>query len=197
MENEFETLISSFIEHKIGIATNFLTISLANELKKNLLNLNNQQQLFKAGTGNKKDINQSIKVRSDVIYWLDKEHNNKAENDFFIQIESFIKYLNMNCYSGIVDYEFHYSLYEIGCFYVKHIDQFKNDSKRSFSMISYLNNNWQPNDGGELMIYKESSIQKITPNEGKTILFKSNEMPHEVLLTNQPRMSVTGWLKNG
>jgi SM-20-related protein len=64
-------------------------------------------------------------------------------------------------------------------------------------MISYLNNNWQPNDGGELMIYKESSIQKITPNEGKTILFKSNEMPHEVLLTNQPRMSVTGWLKNG
>jgi len=56
---------------------------------------------------------------------LDRGHENEYENDFLDQIDDFIKYLNRSCFAGITSYEFHYSLYEIGSFYKRHLDQFK------------------------------------------------------------------------
>ncbi len=35
----------------------------------------------------------------------------------------------------------------------------------------------------------------LRPTQGKAVFFKSNELEHEVLLTNQTRISITGWLK--
>ena len=116
---------------------------------------------------------------------------------FLHLIESFIKYLNMSCYTGITDYEFHYAIYEPGSFYKKHKDQFRDNTQRQFSMISYLNEDWQDHDGGELKIYKSMGEEKIVPALGKTVFFKSNELEHEVLETNRPRLSLTGWLKKG
>ncbi len=195
MEKDFETLISSFIENKIGIDEHFLSEKLSNHLKANLLLLQAQKLLLAAGTGNADKLTHNQKVRSDAIYWLDRKHENKYENEFFDQIEDFIKYLNSSCYTGIRSYEFHYSLYEAGSFYKKHVDQFKNNSGRKYSLISYLNADWKKEDGGELCIHQLPHNQKIAPTQGKTIFFKSNELEHEVLLTNQTRMSVTGWLK--
>jgi SM-20-related protein len=195
MENSFETLIASYIENKVGISEHFLSDDLANHLKNNLLLLNEEQQMKAAGTGNADKLTHNALIRSDVIYWLDKKHNNIHENAFFVQIEAFISYLNSQCYAGITGYEFHYSLYETGSFYKKHLDQFQDNSSRQFSMISYLNADWQPSDGGELFIHQAGNNQKISPTQGKTVFFKSNELEHEVLVTNERRMSVTGWLK--
>jgi SM-20-related protein len=197
MEKSFETLIASFIENKVGISENFLSNELANHLKQNLLLLNDKKQLLAAGTGNDNKLVHNTKVRSDIIYWLDKKNNNVHENAFFEQIDAFVKYLNQTCFAGITDYEFHYSLYEKGSFYKKHLDQFQDNSNRQFSMISYLNSNWQDQDGGELLIHQPNKNQTITPTQGKTVFFKSNELKHEVLETNERRMSVTGWLKRG
>ena len=195
MENSFETLIASYIENKVGISEHFLSDELANHLKENLLSLNHNNLLLTAGTGNAEKLTHNTLVRSDVIYWLDKKHNNPYENEFFVQIEAFIAYLNESCYAGITGYEFHYTLYEAGSFYSKHIDQFQDNSSRQFSMISYLNNNWEEKDGGELLIHQLDNNQKISPTQGKTVFFKSNELEHEVLVTQERRMSVTGWLK--
>ncbi len=195
MDNVFETLISSYIKNKVGISPQFISSQLANHLKQNLLALQLKKLLVVAGTGNAEKLNHNTSVRSDVIYWLDKNHNNEFENQFFKQIELFIQYLNMQCYAGITDYEFHYSIYPIGSFYIKHLDQFKNDSSRMFSIISYLNSNWQEKDGGELLIHLENKNKKILPIQGQTVMFKSNELPHEVLITHKERMSITGWLK--
>jgi SM-20-related protein len=197
MENSFETLISSYIENKVGISEHFLSDALANNLKQNLLLLNDKNQLLAAGTGNDNKLVHNAKVRSDTIYWLDKKHNNVHENAFFVQIEAFILYLNQSCFAGITGYEFHYSLYEKGSFYKKHLDQFQDNSNRQFSMISYLNSNWKAQDGGELLIHQTDNNQTISPTQGKTVFFKSNELEHEVLETNERRMNVTGWLKRG
>jgi SM-20-related protein len=197
MENSFETLIASYIENKVGISEHFLSDELANNLKQNLLSLNDDNQLLAAGTGNDNKLVHNAKVRSDTIYWLDKKHNNVHENAFFVLIEAFILYLNQSCFAGITGYEFHYSLYEKGSFYKKHLDQFQDNSNRQFSMISYLNCNWQTQDGGELLIHQTNNNQTIAPTQGKTVFFKSNELEHEVLETNERRMSVTGWLKRG
>lgn len=196
MENSFEALIATYIENKVGISENFLSTNLANNLKQNLLTLNQDSLLKAAGIGNSEKLSYDGAIRSDSIYWLDKKHNNAFENEFFTQIEEFIKYLNTSCYAGITGYEFHYSLYESGDFYLKHLDQFKNNPSRKYSMISYLNSNWQESDGGELLIHQLDNNQKISPTQGKTVFFKSDELVHEVLLTKNTRMSITGWLKS-
>lgn len=197
MEASFETLIASYIENKVGISEDFLSDELCEHLKNNLLALNNGHQMLTAGIGNDaKKIHNKL-IRNDKIYWLDKSNNNAHENAFFTKMDAFVLYLNETCYANIKSYEFHYSLYESGSFYRMHRDQFEDDSKRQFSMISYLNANWQNSDGGELLIHQKNNNQTISPTQGKTVFFKSDELEHEVLVTNERRMSVCGWLKRG
>jgi SM-20-related protein len=194
-EQDFEKLISTYIENKIGISEHFLNSILASHLRDNLVALHQKDLLRAAGTGNALHILQDNKVRGDSIYWLDKKNKNPYEDEFFVLMDAFVSYLNLTCYTGITGYEFHYTLYEKGSFYKKHLDQFQNNESRQFSMISYLNEGWVESDGGELLIQLAKQEQKISPTNGKTVLFKSNELEHEVLPTHQNRMSITGWLK--
>ena len=197
MQKIFNELIDTFIDNKVGIAENFLSESLATQLKANLTTLYNDKRMQSAGTGNNTLVSHDTLVRSDRIFWLDRTHNNQPENDFFELMDSFVSHLNSTCYTGITGYEFHYTLYEKGSFYKKHLDQFRNNSSRQYSMIMYLNSDWQENDGGELCIHQGDSRQNISPTNGKSVFFKSSELEHEVLVTNKPRMSITGWLKIG
>lgn len=195
MEKIFNCLIDSFIDNNVGVADNFLSVALANHLKENLNNLFQNNQLLSAGIGNDQVITQNKLIRSDVIYWLDRKHNNQHENDFFDLMDQFVLHLNSTCYTGITGYEFHYTLYEQGAFYKKHIDQFQNNGSRQYSMVMYLNADWKIEDGGELCIYHDDEQQHISPMNGKSVFFKSSDLPHEVLVTNKQRMSITGWLK--
>ncbi len=195
LETIFNTLIETFIENKVGITENFLNPTLASKLRANLLNLYSQNKLRSAGTGNGAVPVQDKLIRSDMIYWLGRKNNNEDENAFFDLMDAFVSYLNSTCYTGITGYEFHYTLYEKGSFYKKHIDQFTNNKSRQYSMILYLNEGWQPEDGGELCIHYDDKIQHIAPLNGKSVFFKSSELAHEVLVAYQPRMSITGWLK--
>ena len=194
MTTIFNTLINSFVENNIGIANNFLSESLSLHLKENLAALYAGKQLQLAGTGQNTARHDKL-FRSDIIYWLDRKHNNEHENNFFDLMDDFVKHLNRTCYTGITGYEFHYTLYEKGSFYKKHLDQFKNNDSRQYSMIMYLNSNWEENDGGELCIHNKDGCKNISPVNGKSVFFKSNELEHEVLMTHKPRMSITGWLK--
>ena len=168
---------------------------LALHLKENLNALYANKEFRQAGTGNDELSVKNKLVRSDMIYWLDKKHNNQYENDFFELMDLFVSHLNSTCYTGITGYEFHYALYETGSFYTKHLDQFRNNDSRKYSMILYLNPDWKQTDGGELRIFHNNSTQDIAPINGTSVFFKSSELEHEVLPTNKPRMSITGWLK--
>jgi SM-20-related protein len=195
MEESFEELISSFIENKVGISKDFLSEELAGNLKNNLLRLYEEEELKSAGIGHFGTFTKNKEIRSDVIYWLDKKNNNPYEIEFFALIEEFIAYLNKECFTGIRSYEFHYALYKPGAFYKKHFDQFQDTNNRQFSMITYLNLDWDESDGGELKIYDEDTTQIISPTNRKTVFFKSNELEHEVLVTYKLRLSITGWLR--
>lgn len=195
MEAQFEHLISGFIENKVGITENFLSNNLAAQLKANLLDLYSEQYLRPAGIGNNAKLVQDKQLRSDVIYWLDRKHDNATENLFLDFIDSFVNYLNRTCYTGITGYEFHYALYEKGSFYKRHLDQFQDNKSRQFSMIMYLNEDWKEGDGGELCVYQGAEKQVISPVSGKCVFFKSSELEHEVLMSQVPRLSITGWLK--
>lgn len=197
MEQAFEGVISSFLQDRVGLYHNFLSQELSNNLKGNLLELLLANQLKVAGIGNNSKLLTNKSIRSDVIYWLDRKHNDIHENSFFDLIDAFIKYLNTTCFTGITGYEFHYAYYDKGSSYKRHLDQFKDDQKRAFSVIFYLNENWCLEDGGQLCIYHQNTTQIIDPMNGKCVFFKSSELEHEVLLNHTPRMSITGWLKVG
>ena len=195
MSQQFDELINSFIDDNVGIADNFLSASLSANLQQNIHDLQEGEQMKYAGIGNEAIADAGQKMRGDKICWLDKKNNNIYEQEFLDRVEDFIDHLNQTCYTGINDYEFHYAVYGQGSAYKKHKDQFKTDNKRKYSLICYLNDDWKLADGGELVIYQNEKAQTISPNAQKAVFFKSDEMEHEVLMANKPRMSITGWLK--
>jgi len=195
MYNQFDLIIDSYLDNKVGIDAGFLNENLSKGLQQNILQLQQDDLMTPAGIGNEgvKDTRQNM--RGDKIYWLDKSHDNIYEQEFLQQVENFIDYLNTTCYTGINGYEFHYAVYEEGRGYKRHKDQFKNDSNRKYSLINYLNEDWQEEDGGQLLVYQNDAVQKVSPQSQTAVFFKSDEMEHEVTVAKRSRMSITGWLK--
>jgi SM-20-related protein len=197
MNKSFETLITSYIASKVGIAEDFLSEKLCQNLKDNILKLESNDLMNAAGIGNDNKMHFNDLIRNDKIHWLDPKSKDTFEQEFFDKMDAFVAHLNESCFTSIKSYEFHYTLYEPGAFYRRHLDQFKDDAKRQFSMINYLNADWKEQDGGKLLIYQKNNNQKIAPTQGKTVFFKSDNLEHEILVTTKRRMSVTGWLKRG
>jgi SM-20-related protein len=195
MNDPFDLLIDSYLENNIGIDIRFLNEKLSLGLRQNILQLQKDDMLSTAGIGNDAQQDAQQKMRSDKIYWMDKDHDNIYEQEFLQLIDNFIERLNSTCYTGINAYEFHYAVYEEGSFYKKHKDQFKNDSNRKYSLIAYLNENWLEEDGGQLLLFQDESTQKISPDSQTAVFFKSDEMEHEVIKANRTRLSISGWLK--
>jgi len=195
MKEKFDFLIDDYILNKVGIDTNFLSAALTEGLSKNITQLMELNMMSPAHIGNNNSQRKATNIRSDMIYWMDKSHDNIFELEFLALMEDLITYLNKTCYAGINAYEFHYALYEEGAAYGKHKDRFKNDSDRQFSVVNYLNPVWDIADGGLLLLYKEDGVQSVMPIAQTTVFFKCDEMEHEVTLSKKTRMSITGWLK--
>ena len=91
-------------------------------------------------------------------------------------------------------------LYTLGCndFYKMHRDSFRGRANRMVTTVLYLNPQWQASWGGQLVIYNEEASEKlatITPEMGKLVVFMSEQIPHEVLPTLEPRGSIAGWFR--
>ena len=195
MEAKFEELIEGFVTNKIGISEAFLSLPLAAALQQNLLRLQRDSRMIRAGIGNAVMKDKTQKIRGDKTCWLETNSKNTAEIEFLDMIRQFMEHLNKTCFTGLNSCEFHYALYEEGTSYTRHKDQLKNDYNRKFSFISYLNENWIKSDGGELMIHQGEETQEILPTNRKAIFFQSDILEHEVVVATRPRMSITGWLK--
>ena len=174
---------------------NWLTPEELTCLRKTLLAHYENDRFHFAGIGNKENLQVVEKIRNDFIFWLDSSRANDCENQFLFKIGEFVQHLNRTCFAGIRSYEFQYAVYEAGSYYKKHIDQFKNDDRRQFSMVFYLSECWKEGDGGELLIYSGDAVTEVQPIPGRVVFFKS-ELPHEVLPTNIMRLSLTGWMKS-
>jgi len=195
MDPDFDILLDSYIDNKVGIDIDFLPPALSEGLYQNIRHLQNDNMMHAAGIGNDevKDLHQQM--RGDHIYWMDKDHSNPFEQEFLKLAQNFTDHLNESCYTGINSCEFHYAVYGEGRAYKKHTDSFRNDSSRKYSFINYLNRDWEEADGGQLWIHHEDKIQKILPQAGTAVFFKSDETEHEVTMARRERMSITGWLK--
>jgi len=113
-------------------------------------------------------------------------------------MEYFREGMNLRLFLGLFDYECHYAYYDAGAFYKKHVDAFRGSNTRILSTVLYLNPDWTPDDGGELVMYTpdgQSVIDTIAPRFDRLVVFLSEEFPHEVLPTKVSRYSLTGWFR--
>jgi SM-20-related protein len=149
-----------------------------------------------AGVGRENDHQINPFVRSDEICWIDGSH--ATTRTYLDWIENLRLALNRRLYLGLFDYECGYAYYPEGAFYKKHRDAFHGNTNRVLSLVLYLNPDWMPGDGGELLLFDrdgETVIENITPTFGKLVIFLSEEFPHEVCGTNKPRRSIAGWFR--
>lgn len=155
-----------------------------------------EQDFKEAAIG--RELNQQVNpfVRGDLIRWIDKAH--PATCNYLHWMENLRLELNKRLFLGLFDYECHYAWYPAGAFYKKHLDAFKGNTNRILSTVLYLNPDWQPQDGGELLLYSpdgNSLIETVAPQYGRIIIFLSDEFPHEVAKTHKPRRSIAGWFR--
>ena len=147
-----------------------------------------------AGVGRKQGHQINTDIRSDKISWITQE--DPIEKEFLDYMEYIRHGINQRLFLGLFDYESHFSIYSKGSYYQKHVDSLKGNSNRVLSTVVYLNDNWQENHGGELLIYNDTQIiQSVLPHFGTMVIFLSEGIPHEVLKANRERHSIAGWFR--
>jgi SM-20-related protein len=168
---KYETLISGLLEEQFGMVDGFIPAGVVAGLRQNLWSLLEEGSMHAAGVGKHFSYQQNLKVRGDQICWLQKDTKDPFEKAFFARVAGFIDYLNATCYTGINDVEFHYAWYEEGSYYKRHLDQFKTDYGRKFSLVTYLNDGWTEADGGKLVLYLADREVAIYPYAGRSVFF--------------------------
>lgn len=180
-------------EKDIVIVDNFITEDLYQTIMTFFAAMEESERLKMAGVGTSLDYKIQKEVRGDLIYWLDPEKDYQLA-PFFTLIDLLREKLGMYCFISLAGYEFHLAKYPIGSKYERHIDQFNNRSNRQITVLIYLNKDWKKGNGGELKVYKEEGDYLVEPIAKRLLMFKSDIVEHEVLPTNVPRYSLSGWL---
>lgn len=141
-------------------------------------------------------------VRRDCTHWLDG--GSAPQRELLAEMEALRQGLNRELLLGLFDFEAHYALYPAGGYYRRHRDAFRpadgivrTGSNRILSTVHYLNDDWQPGDGGELVLWDsdDREVARLAPHAGTALFFLSEEFPHEVLPARRERLSVAGWFR--
>jgi SM-20-related protein len=156
---------------------------------------------FKPATIGRQENNQShTDIRRDHIHWIDGNASaHPSEQDWLDTMARIQRSVNQQLFLGLFSYESHFAYYQVGDFYKKHLDAFKGEANRVLSTVCYLNDKWNEQDGGELVLYDEYDhtleIARIQPKAGTLVIFLSENFPHEVLPANKTRHSIAGWFR--
>ncbi|SHI76942.1 2OG-Fe(II) oxygenase [Flavobacterium haoranii] len=193
---KYEKVITDLLEQQFSIVDDFFDFNEIEDLRALLLEKYNEDEFRKAAIGNQFSEQIVKSIRGDFISWIDENNLSQTEEVFFNKIDKFVNYMNRTCFLGIQEKEFHYAVYPKGTFYKRHLDTFQNDDSRKLSVVCYLNDeDWKPEYGGELVIFKPLEEIKVYPLKGRVVIFESQVLEHEVRQVEQMRLSITGWLK--
>nr|WP_314877006.1 2OG-Fe(II) oxygenase [uncultured Pseudomonas sp.] len=152
-------------------------------------------QLNPAGVGRGGTLEVREAIRGDHIRWLEPGESSACDR-YLDAMDALRQAINQGLFIGLEDYECHFALYPPGAFYRRHLDRFRDDDRRAVSAVFYLNQDWQPGDGGELrMFLDDQRVHDVAPTAGTLVVFLSGDVPHEVLAAGRERLSLTGWFR--
>jgi len=191
-EDGVSEMLSSIENQGYYIGANLVSSEVAASLRVYMDMQEKHDQFKKAGVGKGASLVINENIRKDSILWIDREPKNKMVSDYLTFVNALIPQLNRHFFLPLKDIELMYAIYEKGSFYKRHKDRFEHHQHRFFTVVLYLTD-WQPGDGGELLLYKKNDTITVIPSAGTFVIFTS-ETEHEVLPTNARRYSVTGWI---
>lgn len=134
-------------------------------------------------------------VRGDELCWLTPEL--PAGGRYLAWMEALRLQLNRELFLGLAEFEAQYAHYPVGAFYRTHVDRHRDSNARVISAVLYLNPDWPAAAGGEFVMYDEDGHEcfRQRPEGGTLLLFRSEEMPHEVRPATRERWSIAGWFR--
>lgn len=191
----FAKIASDLVEQGYSIQLQALPMQMTQALYEQVTQLH-EQEFSRAGIGRKDEFQQNQFIRRDEICWIDgSTATGQRWLDWTAQLQS---YLNQRLFLGVFSFESHYAHYGPGDFYKRHFDAFRGQSNRVLTVVTYLNHNWQKDDGGQMVLYRNQGDvvgTQILPAMGTVAVFLSEEFPHEVLPAMRDRYSIAGWYR--
>lgn len=192
-------IIDALVAQGYACIHNFLPAAFIQALRAEAIALQTAGKLQHASTGRAAHNKLDTQVRGDLIHWLDQAQSSPLQQEFSACMEELRVALNQQLYLGLFELENHFALYPPGAVYNKHLDQFRGNQERQVSCILYLNEDWQPQYGGQLRLYLDGEQPEpyidVEPEGGTLVVFLSGQFWHEVLPATQPRISLTGWFR--
>lgn len=194
MNSVFDAVADGLAEHGYAVVDQFLSQSEVDAILE-LEEFQKEGASFKkAGIGNTKSLQIQEAVRGDYIHWLDRNNSPAPVQAYLNRLDELVQFLNRSLFLSLKDVEVHMTVYPTGSFYKRHLDQFKQDDHRKLSVILYLNNEWKEGHGGQLRMYLSNKSLDVLPIAGRLVIFRSDQIEHEVLPATRPRLSITGWI---
>jgi SM-20-related protein len=194
LTSQLNKLADQIAENGFAVIDDFLS----NEEIDSILALqgfkNGLLQFKKAGIGKNQDKQINEAIRGDYIQWIDPNNAEPPLLTYLDRLKQVIAFVNQSLFLSLKDCEVHQTIYPIGSFYKRHLDQFKKDDHRKLSVICYLNKDWKEADGGQLRMFIGHESKDILPVAGRLVCFRSDLLEHEVLPATRERLSLTGWL---
>jgi SM-20-related protein len=190
----FDSIADNLAEHGFAVADQFLSQKEVSDILSLADFKNGLEQFKKAGIGKNQGLQINEAIRGDYIQWLDKESAPEPTKIYLNRLHDLIQHLNQALYLSLKDFEVHMTIYPIGSYYKRHLDQFRHDDHRKLSVICYLNENWTAADGGQLKMHLKTGEQEVLPLAGRLVCFRSDQIEHEVLPASRERLSLTGWI---
>jgi len=194
-DSQLDDIVSSLYKQGYVVINHVFDQNYLICLLKELIELN-PEEFHVAGVGRDNGYQKNQFIRNDRIHWL--EGDETFLDSYRQWAEALRLAVNRRLFLGLYEYECMFAHYPEGAFYKRHIDAFNTGINRRLSTVLYLNPQWGPNDGGELLMYAPDSdkvINRISPQMGTLVVFLSEEFPHEVLPAKRARYSLTGWYR--
>lgn len=163
-------------------------------LRSDLLRLRDSGALRAASVG--RDASRVLRpdIRGDSTLWLHDPRCGGAARDFLAMLDGLRGELNRQLFLGLREVEAHYAAYPAGAGYARHRDRFRDDDARALSWVTYLNEEWNEDDGGALRLHTQDGAVDVLPSKGTSISFRS-ELEHEVLPARRERLSIAAWFR--
>lgn len=148
-----------------------------------------------ARVGRAGGLSRETAVRGDELCWL--EPAMPAGGRYLAWLDGLREVLNRELFLGIAEFEAQYARYPVGAFYKSHVDRHRDSNARVISAVFYLNPGWEDAAGGEIVMYGADGgeLFRAPPRAGTLLLFRSMDMPHEVLPASRERWSIAGWFR--
>lgn len=188
-------IIDDLVARGWTIQPRFLSQSLTAQLAQECRKRHAAGELTPAGIGrgDGKLVNEGI--RSDSILWLEAGQSD-AGDSYLATIDELRQAINRELFLGLEDLESHFAVYPPGGFYQRHLDRFRDDDRRTVTVVLYLNDpDWCEADGGAMRMHLPEGERDVLPLGGTLVCFMSDQIEHEVLPARRQRLALTGWIR--